>query len=69
MQSYAGLDNNVQVPILNVPDIPQFKITNLTTALSILTSGISTLNNEIGHANVIASLDANKKLNTNHTHL
>ena len=35
------------------------------TALSTLTSGISTINNEIGQANGIASLDADGKLNTN----
>ena len=49
---YVGLDNNSQIPIINIPDIPQSKITNLSTSLSTLTSGISTLNNEIGHANV-----------------
>ena len=69
MQSYAGLDNNVQVPILNVPDIPQSKITSLSTTLSSISSGINLINNETGRDNGIASLDANKKLNTNHTHL
>ena len=59
---YAGLDNNSFIPILNVPDIPQSKITNLSTALSTLTSGINLINNEIGHANGIASVDVNGKL-------
>ena len=62
---YAGLDNNSQISIANIPDIPQSKITNLSTSLSTLTSGINLINNEIGHANGIASLDANGKLNTN----
>ena len=59
---YAGLDNNSQISIANIPDIPQSKITNLSTSLSTLTSGINLINNEIGHANGIASLDVNGKL-------
>ena len=55
---YAGLDNNSQISTANIPDIPQSKITNLSTSLSTLTSGINLINNEIGHANGIASLDA-----------
>ena len=38
---YAGLDNFSLIPIINFPDIPQSKITNLSTSLSTLTSGIS----------------------------
>ena len=59
---YAGLDNNSQISIANIPDIPQSKITNLLSSLSTLTSGINLINNEIGHANGIASLDNNGKL-------
>ena len=61
----ATLDNNRFIPILNIPDLPQNKMTNLSTTLSTLTSGINLLNNETGHSNGIASLDANGKLNTN----
>ena len=37
---YVGLDNNSQISTANIPDIPQSKITNLSTSLSTLTSGI-----------------------------
>ena len=61
---YAGLDNNVQVPILNILDLPQSKIINLSTTLSTLTSGINLIKSEIGHVNGIALLENNGKLNT-----
>ena len=53
---YAGLDNFSLIPIINIPDIPQSKITNLSTSLSTLTSGISTINNAIGQPAGIAIL-------------
>ena len=40
-------------------------MTNLSTTLSTLTSGINLINNEIEYVNGIASLDANGKINTN----
>ena len=51
---YAGLDNFSLVSITNIPDLPQSKITNLSTSLSTLTSGINLKNNEIGNANGLA---------------
>ena len=37
----------MQVPILNILDLPQNKIINLSTTLSTLISGINLINNEI----------------------
>ena len=56
---YAGLDNFSLIPIINIPDLQQSKITNLSTSLSTLTSGISTINNAIGQPAGIATLDNN----------
>ena len=56
---YAGLDNFSLIPITYIPDLPQSKKTNLSTSLSTLTSGISTINNAIGQSAGIATLDNN----------
>ena len=51
---YAGLDNFSLIPITYIPDLPQNKITNISSSLSTLTiyqqyiNSISTINNAIG---------------------